>query len=120
MNIDQLREYCLSKKEVTEDFPFDEDTLVLKVLGKIFIIIPLDNWERGEGSINLKCDPEYALELRESFDSIEPGFHMNKKHWNSIYLYKGGIDPEFLKGLIDHSYNMVVNRLPKKLRDQLK
>ena len=119
MNIDQLRDYCLSKKGTSEGFPFDEDTLVFKVLEKMFVLVPLENWEIGEASINLKCDPEYAQELRADYDSIEPGFHMSKVHWNSVYIYKGEIKPEFVFDLIDHSYEMVVQAMPKKLRDKL-
>jgi len=118
MNIEQLQEYCSSKKEVTEGFPFDENTLVFKVAGKMFALCPLEKWERGEASINLKCDPEYALELRANYDSIAPGFHMSKKHWNTIYIYKGELRPQFIFQLVDHSYNMVVNGLPKKVRDK--
>lgn len=78
MNIEELRSFCLSKKETSEDFPFDSDTLVFKVCGKIFALVPLERWERGEASINLKCDPDYAQELRAEYNSIIPGFHMNK------------------------------------------
>ena len=119
MNIEQLRDYCLSKQQATEDFPFDENTLVFKVLGKIFTLVPLEKWEAGEAYINLKCDPEYALELREEYESILSGFHMNNKHWNSIYIYKGELQPEFIFRLIDHSYDMVVKGMPKKIRDNL-
>ena len=113
MNIEQLHQYCLSKKAVEETFPFDADTLVFKVLGKMFALIPLERWERGEPSISLKCDPEYALELREEYDCIQGAYHMSKKHWNSIYLNKGEISPKLLKELIDHSYDLVVKGLPK-------
>ena len=86
MNIEQLYEYCLSKKAVTEHFPFDDNVLVFKVLGKMFLLTGLDSWEKGESAINLKCDPDYALELRETYESIEPGYHMSKKHWNTVCL----------------------------------
>ena len=119
MTIDIIREYCLAKKGTSEDFPFDEDTLVFKVLGKMFALAPLENWERGEVSLNLKCDPEYAIELREQYESIEPGFHMSKIHWNSLYLYKGEISLEFLFELIDHSYDMVVKKMTKKMQKEL-
>ena len=119
MNIEQLRTYCLSKKEVTEDFPFDADTLVFKVLGKMFALFPLESWEAGKGSVNLKADPEYSEELRADYSSIRPGFHMNKKHWNSVYIHEGELKPNFIKELIDHSYDMVVKGMPKKLRNQL-
>ena len=119
MNIEQIRIYCLNKPQVTETFPFDQDTLVFKVAGKMFLLAPLAKWERGLASLNLKCDPEYALELRETYDSIEAGWHMSKKHWNSVYIHKGELQPQFVIQLIDHSYNMVVKGLPKKVRDTL-
>ena len=84
MTIEDIRLFCLQKPKTTEEFPFDQDTLVFKVLGKIFALCPLSQWERGAASITLKCDPEYALELRSEFDSILPGFHANKKHWNTM------------------------------------
>lgn len=119
MTIDLIREYCLSKKGSSEDFPFDQDTLVFKVLGKMFALAPLENWEQGKASINLKCDPEYAIELRERYNSIEPGFHMSKVHWNSVYLYRGEIERDFLFELIDHSYDKVVEKMTKKNRAEL-
>lgn len=117
MNIEQLRDYCLNKKAVTEEFPFDADTLVFKVLGKMFALVGLEKWENGEKSINLKCDPDYAEELRAEYDSINPGWHMSKKHWNTVNLDSGEISPKFLTELIDHSYEMVVKTLPKKLQN---
>jgi predicted DNA-binding protein (MmcQ/YjbR family) len=119
MNIEQLREYCLHKKAVTEEFPFDEDTLVFKVLGKIFALFPLEKWEMGEGWVNLKCDPEYALELRAEYESIIPGWHMSKTNWNSVLIYKGELQLKFILQLIDHSYDMVVKGMTKKMRDSL-
>ncbi|WP_452222285.1 MmcQ/YjbR family DNA-binding protein [Lacinutrix salivirga] len=119
MNIEQLRNYCLSKPKVTEEFPFDQNTLVFKVLDKMFALAPLKKWESGEAFINLKCDPVYALELRENYESIEGGWHSNKKHWNSVYIYKGELQPKFIFELIDHSYDMVVKGMPKKLRESL-
>ena len=119
MNIEQLRDYCLSNPKVTEDFPFDADTLVFKVLGKMFALVPLKKWENGLASINLKCDPEYAIELRAKYESIEPGWHMSKKHWNSVYIYRAELKPQFIFQLIDHSYDMVVKGMPKKLSDTL-
>jgi predicted DNA-binding protein (MmcQ/YjbR family) len=120
MNIEQLHEYCLNKKGVTEDFPFDEDTLVFKVLGKMFALIGLKKWESGEKFINLKCDPDYAEELRAQYSSIQPGYHMSKKHWNSVYIQDGDLQPIFILELVDHSYDLVVKSLTKKLRDSLK
>lgn len=119
MDIEQLRTYCISKKEVTEDFPFDVDTLVFKVLGKVFALVGLEKWEQGKKSINLKCDPEYAEELRAEYAAICPGYHMSKKHWNTVDLTMDEISPQFLCELIDHSYDMVVKGMSKKMRDSL-
>ena len=102
MDIESLREYCLSKKHAGESFPFGEDTLVFKVSGKIFALVNLD----GDLSINLKCDPAYALELREKYPSVIPGYHMNKKHWNTIILDGSVPDREVFKW-IDHSYDLI-------------
>ncbi|MCK5815644.1 MAG: MmcQ/YjbR family DNA-binding protein [Flavobacteriaceae bacterium] len=113
MNVEQYRAYCLSKKGVTEHFPFDEVTLVFKVMDKMFALCGL---ERIPFGVNLKCDPEWAIELREEYDgSIIPGFHMNKKHWNTVEP-NGNLSDEFFKELIDHSYDLVVAGLPKKLK----
>lgn len=120
MNIEQLREYCIKKKAVTEEFPFDEQTLVFKVLGKMFVIAPLDKWEKGEASITLKCDPDYTIELREQYESIYAGPYVSNKHWNSIAIYKGELQSKFVLELIDHSYEMVIKGLTKKLREGLK
>ncbi|MBU3821998.1 MmcQ/YjbR family DNA-binding protein [Flavobacteriaceae bacterium XHP0103] len=119
MNIEQLHQYCISKRGVTEHFPFDEDTLVFKVLGKMFALVPLGKWERGEASITLKCDPDYAEALRAEYSNIKGAYHMNKKHWNTLYLSEGEIPIQLLKSLIDHSYNLVVKGLPKKLQSTL-
>lgn len=120
MNIEQLREYCIKKKAVTEEFPFDEQTLVFKVLGKMFVIAPLDKWEKGEASITLKCDPDYTIELREQYESIYAGPYVSNKHWNSIAIYKGELQYKFVLELIDHSYEMVIKGLTNKLRESLK
>lgn len=117
MNIEQLYEYCLSKKAVTEHFPFDQDTLVFKVAGKMFALASLKRWESGDAFINLKCDPEYAQELREQYESVQPGYHMHKKLWNSVYVHKGDLSKELILKLIDHSYDQVVQGLSKKVRD---
>jgi len=119
MNIEQLREYCLKKKAVTEEFPFDEHTLVFKVLGKIFVMAPLDKWDIGEASITLKCDPDYTIELREQYESIYAGPYVSNKHWNTVAIYKSELQPQFILELIDHSYEMVVKGMTKKLRDKL-
>ncbi len=119
MNIEQLRDYCLSKKAATEGFPFDKDTLVFKVLGKMFALVPLDRWEKGEASITLKCDPDYTLELREKHESIYPGPYVSNKHWNTVSIYTGELQQKFIIHLIDHSYDMVVKGMTKKMRDEL-
>jgi predicted DNA-binding protein (MmcQ/YjbR family) len=105
MNIETIRDYCISKKDVTESFPFGEDTLVFKRSGKIFLLANLD----GELSLNLKCDPALALELRERYSSVVPGYHMNKKHWNTVMIDGSVPDTEVLKW-IDHSYDIVKMR----------
>lgn len=115
MHIEEFRTYCLGKPMVTEEFPFDETTLVFKVCGKIFALTGLESIEL---KVNLKCDPEKAIELRETYESINPGFHMNKKHWNTVTV-DGSFSDLFLRELIDHSYEMVVKALPKKTRDQI-
>jgi predicted DNA-binding protein (MmcQ/YjbR family) len=102
MNIETIREYCLSKQGATEGFPFGEDTLVFKVYEKIFALVNLD----GDLSINLKCDPAFALELRERHSSVTPGYHMNKKHWNTIIL-DGTVPDKEVFSWIDHSYNLI-------------
>lgn len=112
MDIDIFREYCLSKPFVTEECPFGPDTLVYKVLGKIFALTGLDEVEL---SLNLKCDPEYAIELRERYAAIIQGYHMNKTHWNTVHT--GALNNDkLLKELIDHSYLEVVKKMPKKLQ----
>ena len=115
MNIEELREYCLSKKGVTEEFPFDEKTLVFKVLGKMFALTGL---ERIPPQVNLKCDPERSVELREEYDGlIYGGYHMNKRLWNTVEY--NNLPSEFIKELIDHSYNLVVAKMSKKLKNTL-
>lgn len=112
MNVEQFRTYCLAQKGVTEDFPFGESTLCLRVVGKIFAITGLDS-ERF--TVNLKCDPEFALELREHHIEVQPGWHMNKKHWNTVD-FEGDLDDAMLRSLIDHSYAQVVKSLKKAER----
>ncbi len=115
MNIEQIRDYCISKKAVTEEFPFDEKTLVFKVMGKMFALTGL---ERIPHEINLKCDPEKAIELREAYDGlIYGGYHMNKKHWNTVVIEQ--LPRDLIIEMIDHSYELVVSKLPKKLRETL-
>jgi len=115
MNIETLREYCLSKKAVTEDFPFGEDTLVFRVLNKIFLLISLSS---NPLQFNAKCDPDKAIELRDQYDAVQPGYHMNKKHWNTIIM-NGSLSNAQLKEMIDDSYNLIVQSLPKKERRNL-
>jgi predicted DNA-binding protein (MmcQ/YjbR family) len=115
MNIEYLRDYCLSKKCVEETLPFGDDTLVYKVLGKIFALTSFSEPDR----CNLKCDPERAIELRNTYEAVKPGFHMNKQHWNTVHFNQDMLDKEILD-LIDHSYELVVASLPKKVRDELK
>ena len=115
MNVESLREYCLSKKSVTEDFPFGETTLVFRVKEKIFLLVALD---ADPLQFNAKCNPEKATGLREEYDAIKPGYHMNKKHWNTIVI-DGSIPNKLVKEMIDDSYNLIVQSLPKKSREEL-
>ncbi|WP_447635822.1 MmcQ/YjbR family DNA-binding protein [Flavobacterium microcysteis] len=118
MNIQAYFEYCLSKKGVTEHFPFDEDALVFKVGGKMFALSSLNGWEKGTPSINLKCDPERAEELRAEFDDIKPGYHMSKVHWNTVSLH-GDVTDKMVRELIDHSYDLVFKSLTKKIQTEI-
>ncbi|WP_369048513.1 MmcQ/YjbR family DNA-binding protein [Tenacibaculum sp. UWU-22] len=120
MHIDELREYCIQKKGVTEHFPFDQVTLVFKVMGKMFVLVGLEKWEQGETTVNLKCNPDWAIELRENYQSIKPGYHMNKKHWNTIVLNSNDINDAFAFELIDHSYDLVVSGLTQKDKEAFK
>ena len=115
MNIEEIRNYCLEKKGATEDFPFDDVSLVIKVGGKMFVLIPLDAVEKR---IALKCDPEYAVELREKYESVRPAWHFNKKHWNDILL-DGSVTEAEVKAWIDHSYEMVLKGMSKKIREEI-
>ncbi|MBK8347951.1 MAG: MmcQ/YjbR family DNA-binding protein [Saprospiraceae bacterium] len=110
MDIQEFTEYCLAKKGVTESFPFGGDTLVFKVVGKMFALTGLDEIP---SKANLKCDPEWGVTLREEYEDITPGYHMNKVHWNTILL-EGQLENAFIKKLIDHSYQLVVNSLTKR------
>ncbi|MFD0863868.1 MmcQ/YjbR family DNA-binding protein [Sungkyunkwania multivorans] len=115
MNIEEFRDYCLSKKGVTEEFPFDAHTLVFKVMGKMFALSGL---ERVPPEVNLKCDPDRAVQLREAYDGeIFGGYHMSKKHWNTLRLTN--LPPALIYELIDHSYDLVVAKLPAKVRKEL-
>jgi len=114
MDIEAIRAYCLTKKGVEEGFPFGDDTLVIKVGGKIFVLINLD----GDPSMNLKCEPDWAIELREANPAILPGYHMNKKHWNTVVL-DGSLSKRLILEMIDHSYELVLKSLPFKLRMEI-
>ncbi|MDQ3535602.1 MAG: MmcQ/YjbR family DNA-binding protein [Bacteroidota bacterium] len=115
MNIEQYREYCISKPGVTEEFPFDENTLVFKVLGKMFSLTDVDLFN----SINLKCDPDEAVLLREQYPAVQPGYHMNKKHWNTIIM-DGSIPDQIIFTWIDNSYDLVYKALPLSKKKLLK
>lgn len=115
MNIEEYRKYCITKPGVTEGFPFDEQTLVFKVMGKMFALTHVDVFK----SINLKCDPEIAIELREQYEGITAGYHMSKKHWNTCET-NNDIPDSVLKNLIDDSYNLVAKKLTKALKEELK
>ena len=120
MNIESYREYCLQKPGTTEHFPFNEDTLVFKVMGKMYALSSLMSWENGEPRINLKCDPEEAILLREKYpESVLPGYHMNKQLWNTVVL-NGELTPKQVLQFIDDSYTLIVNSLTKKLKEELK
>lgn len=114
MNIELLREICVGKKGVTEEFPFDDDALVFKVMGKMFCLISISN----PVVCSLKCDPEKAIDLREKFAEVEGAYHMNKKHWNSV-RFDGSLSDNNIIEWINDSYNLVVAGLPKKVRDEL-
>ena len=108
MDIETYRSYCLAKRGVTEEFPFDNNTLVFKVMGKMFALSSVTNF----ASINLKCDPEEAVGLRETHDAVIPGYHMNKKHWNTV-LMDGSLSNKLVLSFIDKSYDLVVLSLTK-------
>lgn len=116
MNIEDLSNYCLAKPGVEDCFPFDEQTLVFKVMGKMFAASGL---HRIPPTVNLKCDPEKAIELRETHEQITAGYHMSKKHWNTIEI-EAGLSDKFITELIDHSYDLVVSKLTKKNKEILK
>lgn len=118
MDIETFFEYSLSKNGVTEHFPFDKDTLVFKVGGKMFALSSINQWEKGEPSVNLKCNPERAQELRDEYESIKPGFHMSKIHWNTVQINRE-VSDVLLKELIDHSYELVFKSLSKKTQNEL-
>jgi predicted DNA-binding protein (MmcQ/YjbR family) len=114
MHVEELHEYCLSLKGATESFPFDEYTLVFKVAGRMFAVIPL---EKTDLQITLKCDPEKAIELREKYTCVEPAFHFNKKCWNTIYL-NSGMSDEQVKHWICHSIEQMMQKQPKRVKEE--
>lgn len=116
MNIEELRERCLNLKGVEEGFPFDEETLVFKVMGKMFCLAGLEN---NPVQFNVKCDPEKAIELREEYSGVRPGYHMSKKHWNTV-VFDGSVTDEQAWEWVLHSYELVVQSLPKKVQEQMK
>jgi predicted DNA-binding protein (MmcQ/YjbR family) len=115
VNIEEIRDYCLAKAGVTEDMPFGEDTLVFRVGEKLFLLTSLSQGDR----FNVKCDPERAIELREQYAEIQPGYHMNKKHWNTVHT-NGSLSRRQICDMIDHSYDLVLKSLPKSIREQMK
>jgi predicted DNA-binding protein (MmcQ/YjbR family) len=118
MNLETFYEYCLSKLGVTEHFPFNEDALVLKVGNKMFLLSSLSSWEMGNPKVNLKCDPEKAQELRAEYEGIQPGYHMSKKHWNTVTINED-VSDSLVKELIDHSYELVFNSLSNKIKNEI-
>jgi len=112
MDLAEFREYCLTKPDVTEGTPFGPDVLVFKVSGKMFALAALDEVPT---TVNLKCDPDLALDLRDRYEQVRPGYHMNKKHWNTVEI-EGGISAAELRRMIDHSYELVIKSLPKTAR----
>ena len=115
MNVEEIRNYCLSKPAVEEAFPFDEDVLVFKIGGKLFLLMSITS---NPLQFNLKCDPDKAIELREKYSYVIPGFHMNKRHWNSIVCDRP-VSKKLIFEWIDHSYALVLSSIPKKTRDGL-
>jgi len=116
MNKEDIREYCLSKPAATEGLPFNDTALVFKVMNKMFAVLDLSEQERG---LTLKCDPERAIQLREEHAEVTPAWHFNKENWNGIDI-RGGIGRRELEQWIDHSYDLIVSSLPKKLQAELK
>ena len=115
MNIEEIRDYCLTKPGVTEGLPFGEDTLVFKVGEKLFLLTSISEAD----SFNVKCDPELAIELREQHPEVQPGYHMNKRHWNTVHT-DGNLTRRQICDMIDHSYELVFKGLPKSIREQIK
>ncbi|WP_221391903.1 MmcQ/YjbR family DNA-binding protein [Dyadobacter sp. NIV53] len=115
MNLESLRDYCLALPGVTEELPFGPDTLVFKVMGKVFLLTSLDS---PSLSFNVKCDPEKAEDLRASYSDVQPGYHMNKKHWNTVHV-TGSVSSEILFSWVKDSYDLIVSALPKRAKEEL-
>ncbi|GAC1307833.1 MAG: MmcQ/YjbR family DNA-binding protein [Mucilaginibacter sp.] len=115
MNLEELRDYCLQKPGATEGLPFGDDTLVFKVGGTMFLLAGISDGD----SFNVKCDPELAIDLRERYTEVQPGYHMNKKMWNTV-LMNGILTNKQLIDMVDHSYNLIFNSLPKKIQQEIK
>lgn len=124
MTLDTFRDYCLAKPGVTEDYPFDGECAWLKVGGKMFALVNVMEMKMGKDLVppfhfaNLKCDPEDAIDLRDKHEAIQPGWHMSKKHWNTIY-FDGSLKDSFIKELVDHAYELVFTGLSKKVKEQI-
>lgn len=116
MNVEEITDYCLSLPNVTSDFPFDDTTMVFRVGQKIFALVSLDS---HPPRINLKCDPDKAIELREQYEGVQPGYHMNKKHWNTVYCDDFNLPQKVIKELILHSFDLVFKSLTKAAREHL-
>lgn len=119
MELETLRTHCLAMKDTTESLPFDADTLVFKVWNKVFALTSFSAWEKGEPAVNLKCEPGRALVLRRKYEAVRPGYHMNKKHWNTVRLNTGEISDAKIFAWAKESYRLVVKNLPKGIQAQL-
>ena len=119
IRMEEFVDYCMMKPGVSQEFPFDKKTMVFKLHGKMFALTDLEKWYEGKASINLKNDPEKNTQLRDQYTAIIPGYHMNKKHWNTVNLYEEELDNEFIFQLIDESYEIIKEKLPKKLQNTL-
>jgi predicted DNA-binding protein (MmcQ/YjbR family) len=114
VNIEELRDFCICKKGVEETFPFDNDTLVFKVMGKMFALISI----KDSNSVNLKCNPEKAIALRATYYAVKPGYHMSKVHWNTV-TFNEDVNDSMILEMVNDSYNLVVSTLTKKLKTEL-
>ena len=114
INLNQLVDFCMKKSGVNQEFPFDKKTMVFKLCGKMFLLTNIQEWEQYQGRINVKNEPEINTLLREQYSSIIPGYHMNKKHWNTINIFEEELDDDFIFNLIDESYEIIKLKLPKK------